>query len=210
MTLTQATAWLTELEARAEAVMGDPGWVVATDDNGLKIELLNGSHPRGDHVRGSVVLGTSLETAADRLLLDQDAHVAWDDTLDRWVSHGELEADGVVHRVLQIPVFTGAHPIIQNRELLYHEAIVKTPSSVTTLGASRDLPGIAVLQGCRRAWLGLSVRTVALVKPGQVRYSALWQTDLGGWLPRRAVTRGQVKAMRAEHQKFRGWWPVAD
>ena len=35
--MTQATAWLTELEARAEAVMGDPGWVVATDDNGLKI-----------------------------------------------------------------------------------------------------------------------------------------------------------------------------
>lgn len=204
--------WHAENLEHAAAAAAHPGWEVAAtaaapDGAPLQVERLRTQHPRGDFLRGSVLLGVDLATAAHRLLVDPDAHVDWGDTLDHCELHDELEVDGVTHRLLQIPVKTGAHPLVRDRELVYHEAIVRSEASVTTVAASRPAPSVPGLPGHRRAWLGLSHRQVTRCDAGQVCYRALWQTDLGGWLPRAAVTRGQVRAMLKEHQTFRGWWP---
>ena len=211
---TTCAKWHAENLRRADEAHAQAGWQVAATaelDRGpcLQVERLRSSHPRGDFVRGAVPLSVSLDAAAERLLIDQDAHVSWDPTLDRFVLHDQLEVGGVTHRLLQIPVLTGAHPLVRNREFVYHEAIVRTDRAVTTVGGSRPAGSVSPFAGHRRAWLGLSHRQVATLDGGRVRYRALWQTDLGGWLPRRAVTGGQVRAMLDEHRRFWSWWPDA-
>ncbi len=201
LTAEACAAWVDELHARRDELDRARGWTPLGQRDGLVVELLR--QDGADCVRGEVLLGTELETAAQRLVLDRDAMLAWDPTADRCVEHGRLGD----HALLQMPVLTGAHPLVQNREFLFHEAVERVPGGIAALGASRDVPGIAPLPGCRRATLAFSMRCLQEVPEG-VRCRATWQVDLGGWMPKGLVTSGQVSAMLREHATFRSWWPT--
>lgn len=200
----RAIAWRDASLAHARTLEEASGWRVVRDEQGRRVERLT---PRAgpEAIRGEMLLAGDLAEVAQRLLLDRESHKAWDPSLTQFRVLARPAAD---HEVVQLDVRTGAHPLVQNRELLIHEAIVRSGAAIEAIGASRAFDDVPTFRGCLRAELHVSWRRIERRADGLVRYRALWQTDLRGWMPASLVASGQVSAMRAELKRFAGWWPV--
>ncbi len=200
-----ATAWREAALLRAAALEASGDWRVAHDDEGRRVERL--APPDGPAaIRGEAFLRGELDEIARRLLLDRESHKAWDPSLTQFRVLARPAPD---HELVQLDVRTGAHPLVQNRELLIHEAILRREGAIEAIAASRAHPHVPTFAGCLRAELLVSWRRLEREPDGRVRYRALWQTDLLGWMPRALVASGQVGAMRAELKRFASWWPLA-
>lgn len=202
--LADAIAWRDAALRHARALDASDAWRTAHDERGRRVErFAPGEGP--DAIRGEARLHGDLDAIARRLILDREAHKAWDPSLTRFRVLARPSPD---HELVQLDVRTGAHPLVQNRELLIHEATVRHDEGLEAIAASRPRDDVAPFPGCLRAELHVSWRRLERQADGSVRYRALWQTDLRGWMPRALVASGQVSAMRAELKRFAAWWPL--
>lgn len=203
--LGDAISWRDAARAHAVSLEASPAWRAVHDDEGRRVARLAPAEGP-EAICGEALFRGGFDEIAQKLLLDREAHKAWDPSLTQF---RVLARPGDDHELVLLDVRTGAHPFVQNRELLIHEAIVRSDVGIEAIAASRARPDVPSFAGCLRAELRVSWRRLERQPDGRVRYRALWQTDLLGWMPRSLVAGGQVSAMRAELKRFAAWWPTA-
>jgi len=198
----RARAWRDEALDRAQALDDDLRWRNVHDEGGRIVALLK-RNDGPDAIRGEATLHGDFDAIAHTLLLDRESHKSWDPSLTRFELLARL---GDAHTLVHLDVRTGAHPVVRDRELVMHEATIRTAAGLETIAASRPFDEVPRFDGCVRAELLVAWRRLERHRDGTLRYRALWRTDLRGRLPRSLVTRGQVAAMRAELRKFSERW----
>jgi START domain len=190
----QLIAQLREQEAARRA---SPGWRVVGEAGGLRVSRLE--PPDGPPL---FLADEELEGDWDQL---GEVLIAQALTSQRWwapdYASGQLLEEGPGWRRVHLR-YRSSGPLLAPRDYFVLEGLWRAPEGWSTVGCSQPGPPLV---GHVRARIILSSRHLRPIAGGRCRMEALWQVDLGGWLPAWMVAAGIPGAFRAESRAIRGW-----
>ena len=166
---------------------------------GVQVEKLLFPGDPIPYIRSQVTLASSAPEVASYVILDKQAQVEWDPTVDRvieWVASGN-------HKILQIPCDTGKIPLIRHRDMVYYEGYERHPNgSVYSVAQSVNAPDIPILPGAIRGELCFVMRNSVAIDEDNCRLETIWQTNMKGRIPQNFTTKGSAKTLRQESINF--------